>query len=198
MGRAADYILDLVNVTVGDGEAVDMGILPLTGWWTNSTATSSTTPTATASRTPGEPGIADYTLTMRKRENSLMDRGATAVTTDATGYYVMENAYPMTQWLVMEAYDDLFYTTGVTYQADNQPDRRRRSSAPASTSACCPSSACPAGSTGACTPTTPTGTRTASTRATAASSARSATTPPATSSTRATPRSRTGSRASPA
>ena len=27
----------------------------------------------------------------------------------------------MTQWLVMEAYSDLYYTTGVTYQADNQP-----------------------------------------------------------------------------
>ena len=29
-----NYILDLVSVTVGDGETVDMGILPLTGWWT--------------------------------------------------------------------------------------------------------------------------------------------------------------------
>ena len=29
-----NYILDLVNVTVADGETVDMGILPLTGWWT--------------------------------------------------------------------------------------------------------------------------------------------------------------------
>ena len=27
----------------------------------------------------------------------------------------------MTQWLVLEAYNDLYYTTGVTYQADNQP-----------------------------------------------------------------------------
>ncbi len=70
-----------------------------------------------------------------------MDRGATAVTTDATGHYVMENAYPMTQWLVMEAYDDLHYTTGVTYQADNQPTPDHASSAPAWTSACCPSSA---------------------------------------------------------
>jgi len=43
------------------------------------------------------------------------------VTTDADGYYFMENTYPMTQWLVMEAYNDLFYTTGVTYQTDNQP-----------------------------------------------------------------------------
>ena len=78
-----------------------------------------------------------------------------------------------------------------------QPARRRpRSSARASTSACCRSSACPARSTGASTPTTRPA-RTASTRRTAASSARSATTPPATSSTRSTRPPRTGSRASP-
>ena len=29
-----NYILDLINVTVNDGETVDTGILPLTGWWT--------------------------------------------------------------------------------------------------------------------------------------------------------------------
>ena len=33
----------------------------------------------------------------------------------------MENLYPLTQWLVVEAYSDLYYTTGVTWQADNQP-----------------------------------------------------------------------------
>ena len=116
-----NYILDLVNVTVGDGETVDMGILPLTGWWTRLEGYVFNDTNRNGVRDPGEPGLANYTLTMRKRENSLMDRGATLVTTDATGHYVMENAYPITQWLIMEAYDDLHYTTGVTYQADNQP-----------------------------------------------------------------------------
>ena len=32
----------------------------------------------------------------------------------------MEQAYPLTEWLILEAYDDRYYTTGVTYQADNQ------------------------------------------------------------------------------
>ena len=110
-----------MNVTVGDGETVDMGILPLTGWWTRLEGYVFNDTNRNGVRDPGEPGLANYTLTMRKRENSLMDRGATLVTTDATGHYVMENAYPITQWLIMEAYDDLHYTTGVTYQADNQP-----------------------------------------------------------------------------
>jgi hypothetical protein len=72
-------------------------------------------------RDPGEPGIPGYTLTMRRRDNSLMDRGTTLTTTDANGYYKFEAGYPMTQWLVMEAYNDSLYTTGITYQADNQP-----------------------------------------------------------------------------
>lgn len=114
-------ILDLVNVTVGAGENVDMGILPLAGWWTFFDGYVFNDSNRNGVRDPGEPGLAGYTLTMRKRENSLMDRGSTSVTTDANGYYKFEAAYPMTQWLVMEAYDDLHYTTGVTYQADNQP-----------------------------------------------------------------------------
>jgi len=113
-------ILDLVNVTVGAGETVDMGILPLAGWWTFFDGYVYNDTNRNGVRDPGEPGLSGYTLTMRKRENSLMDRGTTAATTDANGYYKFEAAYPMTQWLVMEAYDDLHYTTGVTYQADNQ------------------------------------------------------------------------------
>ncbi len=113
-------ILDLVNVTVGEGETLDMGVLPLAGWWTFFDGYVFNDTNHNGIRDPGEPGLANYTLTMRKRENSLMDRGSTLVKTDADGYYKFEAAYPMTQWLVMEAYDNLHYTTGVTYQADNQ------------------------------------------------------------------------------
>ncbi len=130
-----DYILNFTNVTVANGEVVDLGILPLSGWWTQldgyvfsddnrngvmdwQDLNGDGCPTGGAE---GEAGLANFALTLRKRENSLMDRGATLVTTDGCGHYYMENAYPMTQWLVMEAYNDLYYTTGVTYQADNQP-----------------------------------------------------------------------------
>ncbi|MEP7295978.1 MAG: SdrD B-like domain-containing protein, partial [Burkholderiales bacterium] len=113
-------ILDLVNVTVGTGENIDMGILPLAGWWTFYEGYVFNDTNRNGVRDAGEPGLPGYTLTMRRRDNSLMDRGSTVVTTDANGYYKFEAAYPMTQFLVMEAYDDLHYTTGITYQADNQ------------------------------------------------------------------------------
>ncbi len=117
-----NYILDMINVTVAEGEAVDMGVLPLTGWWTRIDGYVFNDLNSNGVRDPGEPGMANFPVTMKKRENSVMDRGAVAVTTDQTGYYVMENVYPMTQWLVSEVYADLYYTTGVTYQADNQPE----------------------------------------------------------------------------
>ena len=116
-----NYILDLVNVSVANGETVDMGILPLNGWWTKIDGYVFNDDNRNGVRDPGETGVPQFTLTMRKRENSLMDRGTTLVSTDANGYYSFESAYPMTQWLVEEAYSDSYYTTGVTYQTDNQP-----------------------------------------------------------------------------
>jgi uncharacterized repeat protein (TIGR01451 family) len=115
-----NYILDLQNVTVRNGETVDMGVVPINGWWTFIDGYIFTDANRNGVKDPGEAGVPNFSLTMRKRENSLMDRGTTAVTTDSTGYYKFESAYPMTQWLVIEAYNDRFYTTGATFQADNQ------------------------------------------------------------------------------
>ena len=117
-----DYILNLVNVTVNNGEMVDMGVLPLNGWWTTLEGHVFLDSNSNGKFDPGEQPMSGFPVAMRKRENSLMDRGAVLVSTDAFGYYFMENAYPMTQWLVMEAYSDLVYTTGITYQADNQSE----------------------------------------------------------------------------
>lgn len=117
-----DYILNLQNVTIANGEVVDLGVLPLNGWWTQLEGYVFNDLNRNGIRDAGEPGLANFPVVMRKRENSVMDRGAVLVTTDADGYYFMENLYPMTQWLVVEAYSDLYYTTGVTYQADNQSE----------------------------------------------------------------------------
>ena len=123
-----DYILNLTNVTIANGEVVDLGILPLNGWWTTLEGYVFNDTNRNGIRDAGEEGLDNYTVVMRKRENSVMDRGAVLVSTGPNpdtgehGYYFMENLYPMTQWLVVEAYSDLYYTTGVTYQADNQSE----------------------------------------------------------------------------
>jgi hypothetical protein len=117
-----DYIFYTQNVTVGANETVDLGSLSMLGWWTTIEGHVFNDTNGNGKMDNGETGIPNFPIVMRTRENSIMDRGATAVTTDANGYYWMENAYPMTQWLVEEAYADGFQTTGITYQADNQPE----------------------------------------------------------------------------
>ena len=116
-----DYIFNMQNVSVRNGEVVDMGALSMMGWWTTIDGYVFNDLNENGIKDAGEPGIPNFFISMRKRENSTMDRGTATVTTDANGYYWMESAYPMTQWLVEEAYADGFQTTGITYQADNQP-----------------------------------------------------------------------------
>jgi hypothetical protein len=115
-----EYILDLLQVTVNNGETVDMGILPLAGWFTDFQGYIFNDTNRNGRKDPGEAGVPNIGLTTRTRGNSLMDRGSTSATTDASGHWVMPNVYPLTEWIVLEAYDDRYYTTGVTYQADNQ------------------------------------------------------------------------------
>lgn len=117
-----DYIFQFQNVSIRNGELIDMGSVSLLGWWTTIEGHVFNDLNENGRMEPGEPGVPNFFISMRKRENSVMDRGTAGVTTDANGYYWMESAYPMTQWLVEEAYADGFQTTGITYQADNQPE----------------------------------------------------------------------------
>lgn len=117
-----DFIFNEQNVSVRSGEVVDMGSVSMLGWWTTIEGHVFNDLDGNGKMDPGEPGIPNFFISMRKRENSTMDRGTATITTDGNGYYWMESAYPMTQWLVEEAYADGFQTTGVTYQADNQTE----------------------------------------------------------------------------
>ncbi len=119
--EAQNYILQLTQVSVSNGETVDLKQLPLNGWWTPLSGHVFLDANKNGKRDPGEQGVSQFPLTLRKKDNSLMDRGSTAVSTDTSGYYEFESAYPLAEWVIMEAYSDNFYTTGVTYQTDNQP-----------------------------------------------------------------------------
>ena len=120
--EAQNHLIALQNVTVGANESVQLGMVPLSGWWTEYSGYVFNDKNRNGVRNAGENGISGFTLTMRKRDNSLMDRGQTTAVTDANGFYSFEAAYPLGEFgfTVMEAYSDSFFTTGVTYQADNQ------------------------------------------------------------------------------
>lgn len=116
------YLLDWMQVSVRNGEVVDLGLLFLTGWFTRVSGRVFVDDNENGKFDEGEHGINDYPILMRRRENSEMDRGAILVTTLPGGFYEMENVYPINQWIIMEAYLDTYYTTGVTFQAFNQAE----------------------------------------------------------------------------
>ncbi len=116
------YILDWIQVTVTDGQIYDMGTPFLTGWFTKVDGYVFNDQNKNGQKDPGEPGLANYLVVLRDRDNSEIDRMTIAVTTDPTGYYVFDKVYPMTSWMVLEAYNDRFYTTGITFQVENQVD----------------------------------------------------------------------------
>jgi hypothetical protein len=116
-----DYNLNINNVTVSNGGTVTLGQLPLNGWWTEYDGYIYNDTNRNGVKDPGEAGVPNFTLTLRHRENNLFDRGQPSATTDANGYYKFESGYPIGEWIILEAFSTSFYTTGVTYQADNQP-----------------------------------------------------------------------------
>ncbi|NLE44307.1 MAG: hypothetical protein GX620_06265 [Chloroflexi bacterium] len=115
------YILDFVQITVQADEVTDIGIRPMTGWFTEWYGTVFNDINENGRRDPGEPGVSDYLVVLRDRDNTEIDRMSIASVTDANGDYALEKGYPMGSWMVLEAYNDLYRTTGITFQASNQP-----------------------------------------------------------------------------
>jgi hypothetical protein len=115
------HLLDWTQITVSNGQIYDMGAQQLTGWFTRIEGYVFNDLNKNGVKDAGEPGIANYLVGLRDRDNSEIDRMSVAVTTNANGYYVFKRAYPMGSWMVLEAYNDLYYTTGITYQVENQP-----------------------------------------------------------------------------
>ncbi len=115
------YILTQVQVDIRAGETTDMANVPLAGWFTELTGHVFLDANDNGRRDPGEQGVPDFGLTVRGRSNYLYDQGMTSSTTNEDGFYDLSQVYPLTQFVVVEAFDQRYKTTGITYQADNQP-----------------------------------------------------------------------------
>ncbi len=113
-------LLDLFQVTVSGGEIVDTGVLGLTGWFATYNGHVFLDYNENGRRDPNEPGVPDFFVGLRNRENNALELGQVGATTTPDGQYEFDVAYPFTMWTVMEAYSDRYTTTGVTYQASNQ------------------------------------------------------------------------------
>ena len=69
----------------------------------------------------GEPGISDYLVVFKDRDNTEIDR-MTISATRAPRLLPYRSGYPMGSWMIVEAYNDRYYTTGISYKVENQPD----------------------------------------------------------------------------
>ncbi|HET7475665.1 MAG TPA: SdrD B-like domain-containing protein [Dermatophilaceae bacterium] len=116
-----DYILFSFTVEVTGGAKVDVRQQTLVGWFTHIQGTIFTDANGNGQRDSGEAGVPGFTLTVRERDNSTIDQGTNTVTTDANGHYDIKETYPLGKWLVLEAFNTRYQTTGVTYRGDNEP-----------------------------------------------------------------------------
>jgi len=115
-----DYILWSVNVDVSGGALTDVGPELLVGWFTHIHGSVFVDSNVNGKRDPGEAAVPSFALTVRERDNTLMDQATNMATTDATGAYDIRETYPMGKWLVLEAFNTRYQTTGITYQGENE------------------------------------------------------------------------------
>ena len=99
--------------------ALNVGHVLLLGWFTDLTGVVFNDLNGDGVKQAGEPGIPNFTLGVRTRGNSLQDQGATTAVTNNLGEYDLSQAYPLNQFLIVEAYNSRFKNTGVTYETDN-------------------------------------------------------------------------------
>lgn len=114
-----DYILWSFNVEVSDGGVSDVGHKMLVGWFTHLHGHVFVDANENGKRDPGEKSVPQYPLTVRERDNSTMDQYTNTASTDVNGAYDIRETYPLGKWLVLEAFDTRYRTTGITYKGEN-------------------------------------------------------------------------------
>ena len=115
-----DYILWSFNVEVSGGGVTDVGNKMIVGWFTHVHGTVFVDTNGNGKRDPGEKGVPQFGLTVRERDNSLMDQATNTASTDSSGAYDIRETYPMGKWLILEAFNTRYKTTGITYQGENE------------------------------------------------------------------------------
>jgi hypothetical protein len=121
-----DYILWSFNVEVSGGQTVDVGNKMLVGWFTHLHGHVFVDTNGNGKLDAGERGVPLFALTVRERDNSLMDQATNTATTDTTGAYDIREVYPLGKWLVLEAFNTRYKTTGITYKGENETSTTTR------------------------------------------------------------------------
>ena len=117
-----DYAMDSFQFSITDiGQVIDMGVVPLLGWWSHITGHVFVDLNGNGRQDPGEPGIPGLPVQNLGRNNNGFDGGQNVSKTDFNGYYDLKEAYPVGQFTVNQAFFTRYKTTGITWQACNDP-----------------------------------------------------------------------------
>jgi hypothetical protein len=116
-----DYILWSFNIEVTNGQVTDVGNKVIVGWFTHVHGKVFIDSNGNGKLDPGEKGVPQFGLTVRERDNSTMDQGTNAANTDTNGNYDIKETYPLGKFLVLEAFNTRYKTTGISYKGENDP-----------------------------------------------------------------------------
>jgi hypothetical protein len=115
-----NFIIQNITISVRGGQVLDVGKQFLPGWFTHIEGTVFVDDNGNGKQDlPNETGIKDTVVTLRERDNTLMDQFANTAVTDDKGHYSLTQSYPLTKWLVLEHFNTRYEGTGVTVTASN-------------------------------------------------------------------------------
>lgn len=115
-----DHILWSFNVTVRKGKVSNVGHKMIVGWFSHLHGHVFVDSNENGRRDPNEKSVPGFPLTIRERDNSLMDQYTNTASTNDNGAYDIREVYPLGKWLVLEAFDTRYHTTGISYRGENE------------------------------------------------------------------------------
>ncbi len=115
------WLQESKSVSIVNGNAVDLGNIESAAWFSDVHGKVCFDTNRNGKCDPGEPGIPNLPVQLLGRDNSVQQYGDATIITDANGNYDFHRAYPWGRFVVQQGYWENYYTVGVTYQADNQP-----------------------------------------------------------------------------
>ena len=116
-----DHALDNFSVTISNGQVVDMGTVPLLGWFAHVFGHVFIDTNGNGRQDPGEKGLFHVTVQNLNRTNNAMVGGINTSDTDNNGFYDFKEAYPLGLMSINQFFNTRFKTTGITWQACNDP-----------------------------------------------------------------------------
>jgi hypothetical protein len=116
-----EYALDRFNLTISHGQVVDMGVLPLLGWFSHIYGHVFIDTNGNGRQDPGENGLFHAFVQNLNRTNNAMEGGINTSQTDNNGFYDFKEAYPLGLMSINQFFNTRFKTTGVTWQPCNDP-----------------------------------------------------------------------------